>query len=191
MVIEEVARKRRRKRNIQQAVLATLGVAGVLAVTVVAPQALQALPALIGKERYKTLFRAKNSLQRLAAKGHIRFVEKRGVRCAEITEAGRRSLSIQLSRNQKTTKKRRWDGQYRLVIFDIPEYRKAVRDQLRRLVKDAGFLRLQNSVWISPYDNEELISLIKADLRLGKAVLYAVVDQIENDKWIKEHFGLK
>ena len=63
-------------------------------------------------------------------------------------------------------------------------------DRLRRLMREYGFLRLQNSVWVYPHDCEELISLIKADLRIGKDVLYAVVESIEYDAWIKKHFNL-
>jgi len=58
------------------------------------------------------------------------------------------------------------------------------------MMLDFGFLRVQYSVWVSPYDCEELIALVKAELRLGKDVLYVVVEQIENDGWIKKHFQL-
>lgn len=57
-------------------------------------------------------------------------------------------------------------------------------------MRDFGFLRIQDSVWLSPYDCEELIALVKAELRLGKDVLYAIVEEIENDGWIKKHFNL-
>ena len=75
-------------------------------------------------------------------------------------------------------------------MLDIPEYRRKTRSRLRALMNDFGFLRLQDSVWVSPYDCEDLISLVKAELKVGKDILYAVVDQIENDSWIKKHFGL-
>ena len=57
-------------------------------------------------------------------------------------------------------------------------------------MKEMGFLRLQDSVWVFPYDCEEVIALIKADLRIGKDVLYTIVEKIENDKPIKKHFDL-
>lgn len=75
-------------------------------------------------------------------------------------------------------------------MFDIPQRRRGTRDRLRRMMRDFGFLRIQDSVWLSPYDCEELIALAKAELRLGKDVLYAIVEEIENDRWIKKYFNL-
>ena len=57
-------------------------------------------------------------------------------------------------------------------------------------MQECGFLRIQDSVWLYPHDCEELITLMKAELRTGKDVLYAVVESIENDGWIRKHFGL-
>ena len=47
--------------------------------------------------------------------------------------------------------RRRWDGVWRLVVFDIPESSRALRTRLRRRLKEFGFGWLQNSVWISPH----------------------------------------
>ena len=41
------------------------------------------------------------------------------------------------------------DGKYRIVIWDIPESKRAVRNTLRQKLKDWGFISLQRSVWIS------------------------------------------
>ena len=98
-------------------------------------------------------------------------------------EQAQASLSIK--------QKRRWDKRYRMVIFDIPQSRRGTRDRLRSLMRAAGFYRLQQSVWVHPYDCEELITLVKAELRVGGSVLYAIVEEIENDVRIKDHFGLK
>src|SRR2546425_7138758 len=45
---------------------------------------------------------------------------------------------------------RPWDGQWRLVLFDVPTGQNAQRERLRRYLRDKGFGYLQNSVWISP-----------------------------------------
>ena len=42
-----------------------------------------------------------------------------------------------------------WDGVWRLVIFDIPEKHKRVRETLRRRLKEWGFNPWQKSVWAS------------------------------------------
>jgi phenylacetic acid degradation operon negative regulatory protein len=50
---------------------------------------------------------------------------------------------------------RKWDGRWRLVIFDIPLAQNAHRTRLRRWLRDKGFGCLQGSVWITPNSVEE------------------------------------
>ena len=57
-------------------------------------------------------------------------------------------------------------------------------------MRESGFLCIQGSVWVYPYDCEDLVALLKADLHIGKDVLYTIVEKIENDAWIKKHFNL-
>jgi DNA-binding transcriptional regulator PaaX len=129
----------------------------------------------------------------LADKGYVRFEEVNGSRRVRITPTGRRFLEAEerkVKLRAGSVPQKRWDKRWRFVIFDVPEYRKGVRDRLRRQVISFGFLRLQDSVWVYPYECEELVALLKADLKIGKDVLYAIVERIENDGWIKKHFKL-
>ena len=57
-------------------------------------------------------------------------------------------------------------------------------------MRELGFLRVQDSVWVSPHECEELVALIKAELRIGQDILYVIVESIENDGWIRKHFNL-
>lgn len=83
-----------------------------------------------------------------------------------------------------------WDGKWRVVIFDVWEYRRGMRDKLRKMLIKAGFLKLQNSVWVYPYDCEDLFVFVRSDLHLGKSMLYMIVESIENDAHLRDHFGL-
>jgi CRISPR-associated endonuclease Cas2 len=187
--LEKKAKISRRHTKIQKTVLGVIGVAGAITLAAIAPQMLQALPRLMGKERYRLTFHTKTAVGRLFVKGYVKK-NKNGF--IEITENGRRHLDLELARAEApASRKKRWDKRYRLVMFDIPQKRRGVRDRLRALMRDFGFMRLQNSVWVSPYDCEELVALVKAELRIGNDVLYAIVDQIGNETRIKEHFGLR
>ncbi|MDO8570587.1 MAG: hypothetical protein Q7R97_03305 [Candidatus Daviesbacteria bacterium] len=42
---------------------------------------------------------------------------------------------------------KKWDGKWRLIIFDVPEKRRAARDVLRRKLKEWEFIHFQQSVW--------------------------------------------
>ena len=52
------------------------------------------------------------------------------------------------------------------------------------------FVRLQDSVWIYPYDCEDIITLLKADFQIGKDMLYMIVEMLEYDKRLRNHFDL-
>lgn len=49
-------------------------------------------------------------------------------------------------------KRKRKDGKWIMVIFDIPEKKRFSRDFLRKTLYLLGYKMLQQSVWVSPYD---------------------------------------
>lgn len=188
-VVESGARKKRRKQNLRAAALITIGTVGFIAVAAVAPNMFQLLGKTGALSRLK--YKSKSVLARLKQKGEIEFVERDGKKYIRLTDRGEKSLDLSRERlNLVGGKPKKWDRRYRLVMFDIPEKRKKTREHLRFEMREVGFLRIQNSVWVYPYDCEEFIALLKADMHIGKDVLYAVVEEIENDAKIREHFNL-
>ncbi len=43
------------------------------------------------------------------------------------------------------------DGVWKIILFDIPETKRQVRNVLRSKLASLGFKKWQNSIWISPY----------------------------------------
>lgn len=187
--VEKESRARRRKGEIQHALLAAVGIAGILLVAMAAPNTLQILGKFSGSER-RFKDQTKTALSKLASRGYVTFIEKGGKRYARITESGKRALILEQMKFSGG-ERRRWDKRWRVVMFDISEKRRATRDSLRRTMREIGFFRLQDSVWIYPHDCEDIVALLKADLEIGSAVLYMVVEQIEDDRHLKDRFGLK
>jgi len=183
---EEESRVRTRRANLKKLVLQTVAIAGVLGVAVVAPNVLSAMVKLgiVPLKRQREFVNA--SRARLVRQGLLVY-EGRNIK---LTSAGERALRALQLEEYALKKPRRWDGKWRVLIFDIPEYRKGLRDKIRRTLEMIGFVRLQDSVWVYPYDCEDLITLLKADFRVGKDVLYLIVDSIENDKYLRAEFNL-
>lgn len=187
--VEKGARKKRVRRNVRTAALIAIGTAGFIATAAVAPSIFQVLGRTGALARLK--YQTKGVLTRLKMKGEIEFEERDGKQYARLTERGEEALALgQQKMLLATSKSRKWDRRYRLVMFDVPERRKKIRERLRFQMREVGFLRIQDSAWLYPYDCEEFMALLKADLHIGKDVLYAVVEEIENDTWIRKHFGL-
>jgi len=50
-----------------------------------------------------------------------------------------------------------WDGQWHMVIYQVPETERALREQLRRRLAWLGFGPLSPSVWLSPHDRSQQV----------------------------------
>jgi len=186
--LEISIKKEIRIGKIQKAILGTVAAAGLLSVALVLPNALQVLK-LFGVDK-KMSRSQRNSInysrQKLVREGLLEY--KDGF--LKLTANGKKVLDKAEAQNYKIIIPRRWDKKWRVIIFDIKEERKSLRNKVRNTLISIGFMCLQKSVWIYPYDCEDLINLIKADFKVGKDVLYMIVDRVENDKKIKEFFGL-
>ncbi len=185
--MEQESRKRRKKQNLQRALLLTLAMTGLVAWAVMAPNTLRLLKYLPGDP---IRYRLRTAAGKLVAKKYAVWVKKNGSYCLRITEIGRKALAFEQSRLSLSSTKRKWDGRWRIVTFDIPERRRGIRARLREMMKSIGFVRLQESVWVYPYDCEEFITLLKAELKIGRSVLYVIADSIEQDKVLRSHFNL-
>ncbi len=71
-----------------------------------------------------------------------------GDRLFRLTEKGR--LHTLGGRDPVAQWSRSWDGQWRLVLFDLPMERHVQRVRLRRYLRSRGFGYLQGSVWVTP-----------------------------------------
>jgi phenylacetic acid degradation operon negative regulatory protein len=69
-------------------------------------------------------------------------------RIYRLTEEGR--LHVLGGRDPEQRWTRFWDGQWRMVLFDLPLGNDAQRRRLWSYLRDKGFGYLQNSVWITP-----------------------------------------
>jgi len=168
-----------RMTKIRRAILAAVQIAGILTLAAMAPKTL----SLLGKIPTRGTEKLKSAVRRLEKKGLI-HVGPSGIR---LTDKGERFLQ---TTSLRPVQPWLWDKKWRVVIFDIPETKKQQRNILRDTLIRIGFWKLQNSVWVYPYDCEELILLLKTDYRLGKEVLYMIVDKIEGDMTLKRYFGL-
>ncbi len=84
-----------------------------------------------------------------------------------------------------------WDGKWRVVIFDVWENARIKRNLLRNEIKYFGFIQLQRSVWIYPYECSDFIELLKTDLSFGKNIRYMTVESLDHDENLRRFFKIK
>ncbi|NBV78119.1 CRISPR-associated endonuclease Cas2 [bacterium] len=186
--IEQRVAKRAKKERIQSAILQTVATAGLLIWALAAPNTLKLLHYMPGTGRRKT--NVERSLKRLIERGLLEEVGKGASRSVRLTKQGELLVAkIELGKARLTTS-RKWDGRWRVVVFDVPEKRRAARDRLRSVLKMIGFAKVQSSVWIYPYECEDIVRLIKANFILGREVLYVVAEEVEGGERYFRRFGI-
>jgi DNA-binding transcriptional regulator PaaX len=142
---------------------------------------------------YRDRFRKsylKRRFHEMLDRGLISINKENGKNYVQLTKKGEEKLERYELGELTVRKPKSWDGKWRLVIFDIREKRRVKRDLLRQQLQGLGLIRLQNSVWVYPYDFSEVAVLLKADAMIGKDILFLIVEELENDGWLRKHFGL-
>ena len=100
-----------------------------------------------------------------------------------------RALTYQLD-TMMVRKPKRWDKKWRVVIFDIPEKYRRVRDIFRSRLRQLSLYQLQESVYISPYPCFSEIEFLRELYGVSFTVSYLLVDRIEDDELLRSHFEL-
>ena len=108
---------------------------------------------------------------RMVREGYVQQVLVEGRPHFRLTGLGRKQL-IKNKPVLSQTGGQEWDGFWRIVIFDIAESQRKLRDLLRRQLIKMGFGALQNSTYISCYDySKEFLEWLDVKGLPGKVLL--------------------
>lgn len=114
--------------------------------------------------------------------------DETGEPVVEITEEGvRRALKYKFEA-MEIKKPGKWDGKWRVVIFDVPEYKRGWRDALREKLIALGFRALNKSVFIHAYPCFEEVEFIRQVYSVGGEVTYLEATRVESEDWLKSVF---
>ncbi len=178
------------KIDYKKIILMTIATAGILAIAIVAPNALQVLkPFFKNKRKYNPEYYLNQKVKNLLKTGLLKIVIKNGKNFVSLTDKGERKL-LYYKITEKKREHKKWDGKWRVVVFDVWENTRSKRDILRYEIRNFGFIQLQRSVWIYPYDCADFIELLKADLSFGKNIRYLLVEKLDHDEKLRKHFGV-
>lgn len=174
---------------VAEAILGTIAAAGVISIAVCAPNALQILRPFFKEKKYSPKRAVDKSIESLIKTGLVkREWNRNGDPVLTLTRRGKWESFLRRKLDDKKTMK--WDGKWRVVIFDVPNSKAKLRQELRRGMRLYGFLMLQKSVWIYPYPCDEFVAILREHLELADDVLYLTVSFLENDKKYQKKFKL-
>ncbi len=103
---------------------------------------------------YSNFYKA---VRQLREKGYLETPKDGRKILLKLTDKGKQELIL-----RKLLENKKWDGKWRIVIFDVPEKYRSIRNTFRSQLKMWEFIQLQKSVWIGKKDvNKEIKKFVK------------------------------
>jgi DNA-binding transcriptional regulator PaaX len=114
----------------------------------------------------------RKALYNLKQRGFIKALKEEAA-LLEITETGMRRLK---SKFPIYDEKRTWDKNLYIIVYDIPVVSNTKRDILRNALKKLKTVKLQDSVYLTPYNPREIIREITKDYEIEGQILISTLD---------------
>jgi DNA-binding transcriptional regulator PaaX len=183
--------------NLARNILKGILIAGEIAIASTSPYFVKkAIPRIIKYAAYKIKQKKRlesfcRSFYYLNKKGFINIENKNGQIFISLTAEGKRRAGEYNLDNLSIQKPQKWDGYWRILIFDIKNKQKVKREALRGKIKELGLFQLQKSVWIYPYDFKKELDFLRSFFYLNKKEMQIIMaKEIENDQEAKVFFKL-
>ncbi len=107
-----------------------------------------------------------------------------------LSDSGKKYAMTYKLDEMKIKEPKTWDGQWRVIAFDIPEQRKKARDELRFRFRQIGLQELQKSIFVYPYPCEKEVDFLVEFYQLRPYVRKIIAHSIDNELHLKQKFGL-
>jgi len=139
-------------------------------------------------EKYN-LWRLRQMIKRMQKSKYVEIKEENGMAQVKITEFGKKRLlvydleKIQLSEAN-------WDGKWRLIIYDVKKAKRTNSETFRRAILKLNLLKLQKSVYLTPFKCEDEIEYLRQLFDIGTEVQILTVGKLENETAYRRYFGI-
>ncbi|OHA63741.1 MAG: hypothetical protein A3J30_01315 [Candidatus Wildermuthbacteria bacterium RIFCSPLOWO2_02_FULL_47_9c] len=179
------------KSEITKDILGWIMVGGLIAIAATSPYFGTNLVREFQKRKHHERKKVYDTFFRLRRQGYIQITKRNRQIYISLTEEGKKKAGRFQINSLEIHKPKRWDGKWRIVLFDIENSKGIKREALRGKLKELGFCLYQKSVWIHPYKCDGEIKLLKEFFGLTEdEICLIIAERIANEKVVKEYFGL-
>ncbi len=140
-------------------------------------------------ERFN-LWRLRAVLKRLQQQKMVKIIENDDLSIVKLTDKGKTYYLKDQLEQMIENKPPKWDGYWRLIIYDIGKIRKCNQEIFRYALKRLKCLRLQDSVYLYPYPCFKEIEYLRQYYGIGEEVQVLTVLGIENEAAYKKYFQI-
>lgn len=174
-----------KQKFVAKQIIIAIGVLGVISAVMVAPGLAKAIPLL----KKIDIARVNQELKRLHRRGLVEIIKrKNGITTVKLTKEGKKKLARYKIDLLEIEKPKKWDGKWRVIIFDVPVKKNSARESLRKKMKRLGFYRLQHSVFVHPYPCLEIVQFLRDYFGVSSEVEYLEVERLESQNKLIEYF---
>ncbi|MBI4080276.1 MAG: hypothetical protein HY430_00730 [Candidatus Levybacteria bacterium] len=174
-------------------ILVLLAATGFIAAALLMPNLPRILKPFLQKQQKKwghfDRRRLKAEIKRLRKIGVIDEAVEDGETVFKLSQKGREKV-LKYKLEALALQKEKWDGKWRLVVYDIPKGKKNQADAFRRLLKKLQLLQLQKSVYLTPYACRDEVDFLKSLYSIEEHVTLLTISGIEHEVSYKKYFGL-
>lgn len=180
------------KSEITKDIFSWLAIAGLICIAASSPYFASNLQKSFKRwKKYKKI-KISSTFSRLKREGCLKIENKGGQLYISLTEKGKKKAGWLQIDSLKIKRPRKWDGKWRIAVFDIAQLKKIYRETFRGKLKQLGFRQLQKSIWVYPFDCRDEIELLKEFFGLSTSELRLILaENIGEDKELKNFFKLK
>ncbi len=182
------------KNNFTKETLLKIADIGLLTITVSSPYFLHRLVRNYFKDKNKNLLRKRaRKLRDLQKKKIIEFQELLdGDIKVILTHSGKELIKQYKLEDIKIKKPNKWDEYWRIIMYDIPVYKRKACDAFREKMKKMGLYQLQKSVWVSPYDCRPELEFLCSifEINLDEYFHYFKTKEIPKERELLQFFNL-
>ncbi|MBI2577543.1 MAG: hypothetical protein HYV77_01725 [Candidatus Wildermuthbacteria bacterium] len=171
-------------------IVKTLAMAGILSIATTSPYAGSIFyKAFKNRKAYKRR-EVTDTFTRLRRKGLIHMERNGHDFRISLTQKGKELAGYMQIDDLCISKPKKWDGKWRIILFDIANLKVLHRNAFRAKLRELGFIPLQKSVWVHPFPCKPEIQILRDFFGLEEEVRLITAEKIGFDASIKEHFQL-
>ncbi len=182
----EESEKEKKAERTEMALNILLAV-GLLTTAIVAPNAVQIFKYFIPRNS-RDKWEIRRSFARLERSGFVKRKTTKGDDYYSLTALGRRRAKWYQLNSMRIVPQKKWDGLWRLVMFDVPENKKPARRAVGSALKKLGCAQYQKSVFITPYPCVKEIDFVGEYFDVRKHIKVITARDIEGEEEMKKSF---
>lgn len=178
-----------KRGELAKEILKGLAIGGFIVMCLAMPNLAQVVD-LFKPRNSRDRYRVKQAIRGLQKRNMIRLVNRNGHEVVEITKDGKRRVLDYDLENMQLKTNMKWDGKWRIVMFDIPQSKKRVRDAVSYRIKEIGMYPMQKSVFIFPHSCRNEIDFVGGVFGVRDNIIYIEATRIDDGEKVRRHFGV-